>query len=125
MTEHAYKISLPNTQVVVYAKSRGEAIEKYIEQSGISREFISKHGTCKICTYLHKNGGYKSLNKDVLLYSDRVRIAVAFEEFCEEVGEPKDQTHYVNMVTFLYKRGWLDIPRIKIDLDLLRSGNDK
>lgn len=49
--EHAYKITLPNAQAVVYAKSRGEAITKYIEQSGISGEFFRQHGTCKICTY--------------------------------------------------------------------------
>jgi len=120
-----YKISTPTGEIIVVAESRHDAIETYPEQSGMSGEFFKKHCTCKICTQLQKNDGYKSLNKDVLLYSDRVRIAAAFEEFCEEVGEPKDRTHYVNMVTFLYKRGWLDIPRIKIDLDLLRSGNDK
>jgi hypothetical protein len=123
--EHAYKITLPNMICVVYADSRGDAIKKYIEQTGISGEFFEKHGTCKICTYSQEEDGYKQLNKDVLLYSDRVRIAAEFEEFCEEAGEPKDRTHYVNMVTFLYKQGWLDIPRIKIDLDLLRGGNDK
>ena len=122
---HNYRISTPNGQLILSAESRRDAVRAFLKQSGMPEEFFAKHCSCKICTYLQKNDGYKSLNKDVLLYSDRVRIAAAFEEFCEEVGEPKDRTHYVNMVTFLYKRGWLDIPRIKIDLDLLRSGNDK
>jgi len=49
--EHAYKITLPNTQVVVYAESRGEAIQKYLKQTGMPEEFFKKHGVCKICTY--------------------------------------------------------------------------
>lgn len=55
--ENAYKITLPNTQAIVYAPCRGDAIRKFVEQSGVPIEFFKRHGTCKICTYreLSKN----------------------------------------------------------------------
>ena len=49
--KHNYTITTPNAQLVIEADSRGEAVKKYLEQSGMTEEFFRKHCMCKICTY--------------------------------------------------------------------------
>ena len=38
-----YKISTPTGEIIVVAESRHDAIETYLEQSGMSGEFFKKH----------------------------------------------------------------------------------
>ena len=112
-----YVITTPHSQFVVEAESRGDAVQKYLEQSRMSEEFFQKHCSCKIRTYsdalTYPGAGY-------LLYSDRQALEKAYTDWCDEHMIPEGHRDF-GAFTFLHQKGWLNVRKMKSELGRVRS----
>lgn len=112
-----YKISTPTGEIIVVAESQHDAVETYLEQSGMTGEFFKRHCTCKIRTFsdtlTYPGAGY-------LLYSDRRALEKAYTDWCDEHMVTEGHRDF-GAFTFLHQKGWLNVRRIKSELGRVRS----